>query len=139
MSDSAHEQIAALWNEAVTRPNMRFEEAIPTLLRLGVTRYHVDFAAKRSTTYVGGKAYTVTLPFPDIKGEHDWDPQTFGQAGVEIEAGKISYIEYVTRCIDAGMTDYYIYFKASKGVFMGAKGDILTFDMPQSMGLSGGD
>ena len=46
MNPSIQEQLHELWNEAISRPTMRFDEALPRLYHLGVERYHADFAGK---------------------------------------------------------------------------------------------
>jgi hypothetical protein len=123
MNPLVSEQLFKLWNDALSLPTMRFAEALPRLLQLGVQRYHVDYVAKTITAYVANEAYVTPLSFPPIEGEHQWNIEKILEGGKLIEEEKISYFEYSRRVINEGLTDYCVYITGQRVVFLGALGE----------------
>jgi hypothetical protein len=109
MNPLISERLHGLWNEALSSPTMRFAEALPRLLQIGVQRYHVDFAAKTITAYVANEAYITSLAFPPVEGEHKWNLEKIFDACRLIGEEKISYFEFSRRVVSEGLTDYWVY------------------------------
>jgi len=131
MDSSVAEQLSALWNTAISRPTMRFAEAIPELIRLNVQRYHADFVARTITAYVDHQAYTHQIAFPLYEQGGKWNVEGILVAGKLIEEEKISYYEFVRTTSGHGVTDYWVFIHGQKAVFMGGLGEVHVSDFAE--------
>jgi uncharacterized protein YbcV (DUF1398 family) len=129
MDPSIAEELSELWNIVISAPTILFKDVLPTLVRLAVQRYHVDFVARTITIYVANHAYVTKVAFPPFAPgpEAKWDTKGMVLAVKMIEAEEISYEEFARMVVGYGVTNYWVFMEGPKALYLGAKGEVYDF------------
>jgi uncharacterized protein YbcV (DUF1398 family) len=111
---------------------LTFPQAIAQFTEAGVTRYIVDLIRFERTLY-GTDDET-------LQDEVALDPMQevaprFSEAGVKaalktVQAGKISYPEFLKQIMEAGVACYSVYINGRKVIYTGRDGDELVEPFP---------
>jgi uncharacterized protein YbcV (DUF1398 family) len=104
--------------------SMDFPEVVRALMAIGCEQYHADFRRKEKTYYM---ADGDSLVFPlDVAPEPV--AQIFSPHGVvaalrAIQAGQISYVDFLRRIVDAGCVGYFVNLAGKRAIYLGRTGD----------------
>jgi uncharacterized protein YbcV (DUF1398 family) len=131
MNPSLSQSIRAVWTQVHSSTSLDFPTTVSTLLALGVSRYHIDYAAKTATAYVPdaqtGKTDVDRADIPAINASPGaWSKQGLVDAIRWVQSGSpdYSYTAFARKCVEAGVTEYHAYLQGQKVVYLGELGDV---------------
>ncbi|KIW92446.1 uncharacterized protein Z519_06293 [Cladophialophora bantiana CBS 173.52] len=127
--------------------SLTFPETIALLLNLGVTRYHVDYISRTTTTYTprpasksaadstSPSAATSTgqtpiateqmaMPAPAVNPDTSWDAAALARAIRRVQGRQTVYAEFVRECVDAGVAGYIACLVGKRVLYYGLNGDV---------------
>ncbi|KIW29447.1 uncharacterized protein PV07_05261 [Cladophialophora immunda] len=118
---------------------LTFPETVASLLKLGVTRYHVDYVARTTTTYTPRSTPTsaddnaptttietehVAIPAPAVTPGTAWDQAGLARAIRRVQARETVYAEFARECVDAGVAGYLAFLAGKRVLYYGLDGDV---------------
>ncbi len=129
MSSSVTKAIETLWAKVHSSAGFPFPQTVTALIDLNVPRYHVDYMGCTTTSYIRDTASrAVTVHVASIPSHGSGAVGTFNreQLKVTLQAvirGKLTYPEFASGCIDAGVVGYIAFIDGKRVVYYGEKGD----------------
>lgn len=118
-----------IWEQARSPAGPPFPDTVKALAELGVTRYRVDYAAAKVTTYMDLTGETDVTDFPLIAASNSqkWDQDALVAAIRGAQAGNIGgFPAFCAAAVAAGVTDYTCYISGQRVVYCGQYGDSHT-------------
>ncbi|KIX94154.1 uncharacterized protein Z520_10180 [Fonsecaea multimorphosa CBS 102226] len=130
--------VQAVFARVHSPTSLTFPEVVASLLKLGVTRYHVDYISRTTTTYTPKKATSSTdaetisteqiaIPAPSaagVKPSTAWDAAALTRALRRVQAGETVYAEFAREVVDAGVTGYFAFLEGKRVLYYGLNGDV---------------
>lgn len=110
-----------------------FPERVKSLIEAGIQHYYVDLIALQTTYYASDESmYTAKLPYPNppARGEV-FSKKEVIEALRAIQRGEISYPDFLTHIIKAGVINYTAFLLGKQVHYLGAKGEIYIEHFPQ--------
>ena len=111
---------------------LSFRESVQRMASTGVERYRADLVRIEKMHYSAeGETHVVAIALtdaPDIAEE--LDISGVKDALVAIQNGKIHYGEFLTRIMQAGVTDYGVWLRGRKAIYFGRTGDFYVENFP---------
>lgn len=109
---------------------LTFPQTVAALLDLGVTRYHVDYAASTATAYnidsttdTSFQIDVAHIPAPKVLSATSWNKAEVVEAIGSVQRGESTYEEFARRCVAAGVTGYLAYLTGKRVVYYGSQGE----------------
>ena len=104
--------------------SMTFPEVVARLAAVGCEQYHADFRRQEKTYYLSdGQSEVQALPVegPSI-------PSTFSDHALvaalrAIQAGQITYVEFLRRIMAAGCVGYFVNIAGKRAIYFGRNGE----------------
>lgn len=101
-------------------------------MALGVTRYHIDYVASTATAYVpNAHSGAVDIDVAEIPSHYNpqyasakWSDEGVVNAIGRVQKGEVTYAQFATQCIEAGVTNYFACLEGQRVVYFGARGDV---------------
>lgn len=125
--------IHQVWADVHSPSGLPFPQTVARLLDLGVQRYHIDYVASTATAYIGHSCDVAEIPSHSTPpAVASWDESMLIAAIKNAQAGKGNYVDFSTKAIEAGVTNYFAYLEGKKVVYMGGLGDVHTEWFPGS-------
>lgn len=130
-SSALSQSIQAVWHKVHSAQGLPFPQTVSALMALGVTRYHIDYVASTATAYVSNaETGAVEVDIADIPSyfqpQHassKWNEEGVVDAIRRVQKGEVTYAQFATQCIEAGVTNYFAYLEGKRVVYFGALGD----------------
>ncbi|EXJ70134.1 uncharacterized protein A1O5_07207 [Cladophialophora psammophila CBS 110553] len=127
--------------------SLTFPETVASLLKLGVTRYHVDYIARTTTTYMPRPASNsasdstspstatstdqtpiateqIAMPAPAVNADTAWDAAGLARAIRRVQGRETVYAEFARECVDAGVAGYIACLAGKRVLYYGLNGDV---------------
>jgi len=136
---SLSQELSLIWEAVHSKAGLPFPETVSRLMSLGVTRYHIDYAATTATSYVSNASSpSIIVDVAKLPAEHipkpltatAWSKEGLVAAVRKAQAmaveGKGDYLAFAAECIEAGVTDYVAFLDGKRVLYLGAKGDSHT-------------
>jgi len=126
----------ALLNPTSNLDTPTFAATIAALAELGVNRYRVDFVANKITYYVGTEADVYDFPKPQDTGAGTFKWSTaqvskaIKKAQDKAKTGRSDYAEFEKDAVEAGVSEYTVYFGGKKVVYASVLGDLHVEQFP---------
>ena len=109
---------------------LAFPQTVAALLDLGVTRYHVDYAASTATAYkTDSTTHTIEIdvahvPAPQVHPTTRWNGEGVVEAIRSVQRGESTYAKFSQLCVDAGVTGYLAFLTGMRVVYYGSQGEM---------------
>lgn len=110
---------------------MNFPQTVAALLDVGVTRYHVDYAASTATAYridsITDTSFQIDvarIPGPTVLSATSWNGAEVVEAIRSVQRGESTYEEFARRCVAAGVTGYLAFLTGKRVVYYGSQGEM---------------
>jgi uncharacterized protein YbcV (DUF1398 family) len=108
-----------------------FPETVQSLLKAGVELYYADLLASSTTYYAGNTAYALNHELASKRGVADaFNADGLIAAIKQVQAGHITYQEFLKQIMDAGVVSYMVFLKGRKLVYFGRKGEQHAEEFP---------
>jgi uncharacterized protein YbcV (DUF1398 family) len=125
MNSSVSKSIRDVWHDVHSAEGLPFPVTVGRLSKLGVVRYHVDYASKTISAYIGREVDVAPVPsLTTIEGVAAWSTEGIKEALRLVQSGSISYGEFSGLITEAGVTNYFAYLEGKKVIYMGGLGDV---------------
>ena len=118
--------------------SMAFPEVVSKLAAIGCEQYHADLPRQEKTYYLpDGESHIEPLPTPSQSIAPTFSADGIVAALRAIQAGQISYVEFLGRIVAAGCVGYFVYVAARRAIYLGRNGDMHVEHFPPVAALSG--
>jgi uncharacterized protein YbcV (DUF1398 family) len=113
--------------------SMTFPEVVGRLAAIGCEQYHADFRRQEKTYYLpDGQSEVAALPV-EVTGI----PSTFADHALvaalrTIQAGQITYVEFLRRIMAAGCVGYFDNIAGKRAIYFGRNGESYVEVFPAS-------
>jgi uncharacterized protein YbcV (DUF1398 family) len=110
---------------------MTFPEVVARLNTVGCEQYHADFRRQEKTYYMpDGETHIEALPVGTQPIAQHFSPHHVAAALRTIQAGKIGFVEFLTRIIAAGCVGYFVNIAGKRAIYLARNGDMYVEYFP---------
>ncbi|MBY0357303.1 MAG: DUF1398 family protein [Candidatus Obscuribacterales bacterium] len=100
-----------------------FPEVVKKLSDIGTERYTVDLVGKCKYSYgLNDEVHNETLTFEGPQIAKVFDTQSVKDTIADIQQGKISYVEFLHRIMEAGCSHYEVFIRGKQAIYFGRDG-----------------
>lgn len=111
--------------------SMAFPEVVAKLAEVGCEQYHADFRRQEKTYYMpDGENHAEALPVGSRSIAAAFSPHHVVAALRTIQAGRITYVEFLKRIIEAGCVGYFVNIAGQRAIYLGRGGDMYVEYFP---------
>lgn len=112
---------------------MSFPEVVQRLITEGVESYCVDLIQNQKTFYMpNGETATEKFDYRGPVIAEDLCQESVINAIKNIQAKKITYVQFLDAILEAGCTGYTVYITGRKAIYFGRKGDMHVENFPNN-------
>lgn len=103
--------------------SITFPEVVMRLAGAGVERYIADLVGRQKITYgVSGETYAGSLAFDGTDVPPTLDAGAVKSAITDIQQGRIPYLTFLSRIMQAGCCHYEVFITGQKAIYFGRDG-----------------
>ena len=111
--------------------SMAFPNVVSKLAAIGCEQYHADLRRQEKTYYVpDGESHVEPLPPASRSIAPTFSADGIVDALRAIQAGQISYVEFLGRIVAAGCVGYLVYVAGRRAIYLGRNGDMHVEHFP---------
>lgn len=118
--------------ESALYAKLNFGEIVGQLSSAGVESYRVDFVRKEIVYYMpNGENCVTPLNFKNHPLHQDFDQNGIQNAIKASQRNEQTFVDFITRALDAGVSSYTVYIHGKKVIYFGRKGEMHIELFPQ--------
>jgi uncharacterized protein YbcV (DUF1398 family) len=111
--------------------SMVFPDVVAKLTAVGCEQYHADFRRHEKTYYMpDGRNHVEALPVGSRSIAQAFSPHSVVAALRTVQAGQISYVEFLKRIMEAGCAGYFVNIPGKRTIYLGRNGDLYVEYFP---------